>query len=259
MGWQGDRGQVKGGIGQKEGRALSCPFENTLSVGWSHMAHQSEGKKQEEMASYSALVIAGFVIIIDGWLHPGSQIIVWSLRTCTSTVVLFFFIKTEGNSSFPGVLCAWVCWNHKIKIFKLCYFFVCFLTTKAALCVSSSLSPSIPNPQSALPPCHFLSHSARLVCIPGSTVLSIFNYNHTVQGFQALSWRAGTILITKLISKAAEKMPAQADICFATRSWVRVKIKQAAMFSHTSFVFSKIHLQSQTQFPFVGSEYRWWL
>lgn len=90
------------------------------------MAHQSEGKKQEEMASYSAFVIAGFVvtylrveiIIIDGWLHPGYQIIAWPLRT----VVLFFFVKTEGNSSFPGVLCVWVCWNHKIKIFKLCYF-----------------------------------------------------------------------------------------------------------------------------------------
>lgn len=187
------------------------------------------------------------IIIVDGWLHPGYQIIAWPLKTCTSTAVLFFFVKTEGNCSFPGVLCVWVCWNHKIKIFKLCYFFVCFLTTKAALCVSSSLFPPIPNPQSALPPCHFLSHSARLVCIPGSTVLSIFNYNHTVQGFQALSWRAGTILITKLISKAAETMPAQADICLATRSWVRVKIKQAAMFSHTSFVFSKIHLQSQTQ------------
>lgn len=206
------------------------------------MARQSEGKKQEEMASYSAFVTAGFVvtylrveiIIVDGWLHPGYQIIAWPLRTSTSTAVFFFFVKTEGNSSFPGGLCVWVCWKHKIKIFKLCYFFfVCFLTTKAALCVSSSLSPSIPNPQSALPPCHFLSRSVRLVCIPASTVVSIFNYNHTAEGFQALSCRAGTILITKLISNA-ETMPAQADICFATRSWVRVKIKPAAQFSNTS-------------------------
>lgn len=137
----------------------------------------------------------------------------------------------------------WVCCNHKIKIFKLCFFWFClFLNHQGCpLCLFLSFSLN-PNPQSALPPRHFLSHPARLVHVPASTVLSIFNYNHTVQGFQALSCRAGTILITKLKSKAAE-MPAQADICFATRSSVRVKIKREAQFSHTSsFVFSEIHI-----------------
>lgn len=81
------------------------------------------------------------IIIVDGWLHPGYQIIVWPLKTCTSTAVLFFFVKTEGNSSFPGVLCVWVCWNHKIKIFELCYFFCLFLNHQGCpLCLFLSFS-----------------------------------------------------------------------------------------------------------------------
>lgn len=39
-----------------------------------------------------------------------------------------------------------------------------------------------------------------------ATVLSTFNYDHTVQGFESLSCRAGRFLITKLISKWAQKM-----------------------------------------------------
>lgn len=147
----------------------------------------------------------------------------------------------------------------RLKSLSFVFFrFVCFLTTKAALCVSSSLSPSIPTPSQHLPRRHFLSHPARLVHVPASTVLSIFNYNHTVQGFQALSCRAGTILITKLKSKAAE-MPAQADICFATRSSVRLKIKREAQFSHTSsFVFSETHIRNVMRLSPVCREFWRW-
>lgn len=105
------------------------------------------------------------IIFAFGKLHPvvgKLQPSLWS--TSTSTVMLFSSVKTKGNSSFPDVLCVGVLGAVRLKSFSF-FFIFCFclfLTNQGySLCLFLSLSLH-PNPQSALPPCYFLCHLARL-------------------------------------------------------------------------------------------------
>lgn len=170
--------------------------------------------------SSTAFVIKDFVVTVlmylraeiifaFGKLHPVVGKLQPSLWwTSTSTMMLFSSVKTKGNSSFPDVLCVCLLGAVRLQSFSFFYFLFLFVSYQPRLLfVSLPLSVSPSQPPICTASLLFPLSFSQTVPQPWiATVLSIFNYDHTVQGFESLSCRAGRFLITKLISKWAEKM-----------------------------------------------------
>lgn len=155
------------------------------------------------------MYLSAGIIFSFGKLHPVVGKLQLSLWGTSMSTMHSCSVQAKGNSSFPAVFKQlwrgeWLWWKSPSGF--LFFVFVCFYQPRLLFVLLPLTGlPTLPPSCHSSPPCYFLCHAAGRPRCP-RLPLSIFNYDHTERGFESLSCKAARFLITKLISKWAEKM-----------------------------------------------------
>lgn len=182
---------------------LSNHYLKTESTNWMKTifkAHPSTAFLKKDFVVGMLMYFRAEIIFAYGNLHPVAGKLQLSLWEVSTAIVGSSFPAKQKEVFFLVFYMSGCFRATRLKSLNIVILLVCYQPRLSFVALPLFLCQSQP-PVSTASLLFPLPFNQALPWPWIATVLSTFNYDHTVQGFESLSCRAGRFLITKLISK----------------------------------------------------------